>query len=76
MHLNKKATLGSPSVIDYGGFCEGEKHLTEVLKEDAINFINKIKTKDDSFFMHLAFNAPYDPRKAPQRYIDMFPLDV
>ena len=25
--------------------------------------------------MYLAFNAPHDPRQAPQEFIDMYPLD-
>ncbi|KAA5823782.1 sulfatase-like hydrolase/transferase [Algibacter amylolyticus] len=58
-----------------GGFWEGGKHWSEVLKDDAISFIDEAKTKDNPFFMYLAFNAPHDPRQAPKEYFDMYNLD-
>lgn len=64
----------SPTDKSKGGFWEGGKHWSEVLKDDAINFIDQAKTKEDPFFMYLAFNAPHDPRQAPQEYVDMYPL--
>jgi len=72
---NENDTLWSPTNIELGGFWEGGKHWSEVLTDDAIGFIDKAKTKEDPFFMYLAFNAPHDPRQAPQEYIDMYPLD-
>ena len=72
---NENDTLWSPTNRELGGFWEGGKHWSEVLTEDAIGFIDKAKTKEDPFFMYLAFNAPHDPRQAPQEYIDMYPLD-
>lgn len=57
------------------GFWEGGKHWSEVVRDDAIDFINDAKTKDDPFFMYLAFNAPHDPRQAPQKYLDMYNVD-
>lgn len=65
----------SPSDPKFGGFWEGGKHWSEVLKDDAVNFIEQAAKKDNPFFMYLAFNAPHDPRQAPQKYIDMYPLD-
>ncbi len=58
-----------------GGFWEGERHWSEVLKDDAISFIEKAKEDPQPFFMYLAFNAPHDPRQAPQEYLDMYDLD-
>ena len=72
---NVNDTLWSPTNTKLGGFWEGGKHWSEVLADDAVSFIDKAKTKDDPFFMYLAFNAPHDPRQAPQEYIDMYPLD-
>ncbi len=66
----------SPSDPKYGGFWKGGKHWSEVLKEDALGFIAKAKNQSNPFFMYLAFNAPHDPRQAPQEYIDMYPLDA
>lgn len=65
----------SPTEEKFGGFWEGGKHWSEVLKDDAISFIEKAKTKDTPFFMYLAFNAPHDPRQAPQEYQDMYSLE-
>lgn len=65
----------TPSDTLKGGFWEGGKHWSEVLKDDAIGFIEEAKTKEDPFFMYLAFNAPHDPRQAPQEFVDMYPLE-
>ncbi len=65
----------SPADPKFGGFWEGGKHWSEVLKDDALAFIDDAKTKEDPFFMYLAFNAPHDPRQAPQEFIDKYPLD-
>ena len=47
---NENDTLWSPSNPKHGGFWEGGKHWSEVLKDDAINFIDKAKKKERSFF--------------------------
>ncbi|MDP4679865.1 MAG: sulfatase-like hydrolase/transferase, partial [Cyclobacteriaceae bacterium] len=65
----------SPSDTTQGGFWEGGKHWSEVVKDDALLFIEDAKKKEDPFFMYLAFNAPHDPRQAPQKFVDMYPLD-
>ena len=44
-------------------FWKGGKHWSEVLKDDALTFINQAKSKEAPFFMYLAFNAPHDPNK-------------
>ena len=73
--LTEKDSSWSPTDTKYDGFWEGGKHWSEVLKDDAIGFINKAKNSDNPFFMYLAFNAPHDPRQAPQEYIDKYPLE-
>ncbi len=65
----------SPTDKKFGGFWEGGTHWSEVVRDDAIGFINQAKTKETPFFMYLAFNAPHDPRQAPQEYVDMYPLE-
>lgn len=65
----------SPADRGFGGFWEGGKHWSEVLKDDALDFIKEAGATDDPFFMYLAFNAPHDPRQAPQNYIDRYPLE-
>ncbi|NND79797.1 MAG: sulfatase-like hydrolase/transferase [Maribacter sp.] len=73
--LSKKDTSWSPTDKKFGGFWVGGQHWSEVLKDDAIGFIKKAKKSDKPFFMYLAFNAPHDPRQAPQEYLDMYPLE-
>ncbi|MDO7172510.1 sulfatase-like hydrolase/transferase [Mariniflexile sp. AS56] len=64
-----------PYDVSKGGFWKGVKHWSEVLKDDAIGFIEAAKTKDTPFFMYLAFNAPHDPGQAPKEYQDMYALE-
>ena len=65
----------SPTDSTYGGYWQGGKHWSEVLKDDAIQYIKEAKNRDHPFFMYLAFNAPHDPRQAPQKYLDQYPLE-
>lgn len=64
----------SPTDTLQGGFWEGGTHWSEVVKEDALSFLKMANKKENPFFMYLAFNATHDPRQAPQRFIDMYPL--
>ena len=59
----------------YGGYWKGGRHWSEVLKDDALGFIDTASKKDKPFFMYLAFNAAHDPRQSPKEYVDMYPLD-
>ena len=59
----------------FGGFWQGGKHWSEVLADESIAFLESEKNNDDPFFMYVAFNAPHDPRQAPKKYVDMYPLD-
>ena len=77
---NRKFIEGQPdtwSAADttHGGFWKGGQHWSEVLRDDAIGFIDRAKNEDNPFFMYLAFNAPHDPRQAPQEFLDMYSLD-
>jgi arylsulfatase A-like enzyme len=58
-----------------GGFWEGGVHWTEVVANHGIDFLSEAKEDEDPFFMYIAFNAPHDPRQAPKKFIDMYPLD-
>ncbi len=73
--LSEKDTTWSPTDMKYGGFWEGGKHWSEVLKDDALGFIEQTKNSENPFFMYLAFNAAHDPRQAPQKYLDMYSLE-
>jgi len=65
----------SPSDPSFGGFWEGGTHWTEVLADEGIGFLRDAASDPDPFYMQLAFNAPHDPRQAPQEYLDMYPLE-
>lgn len=65
----------SPSDTSFGGFWSGGKHWSEVVRDDATDYIAQAAQIDKPFFMYLAFNAPHDPRQSPQRFVDMYPVD-
>jgi arylsulfatase A-like enzyme len=65
----------SPFDTTIGGFWEGGRHWSEVLADDAIEFIQQSSQKEAPFFMYMAFNAPHDPRQSPKEYVDMYPLE-
>ncbi|TLX74354.1 DUF4976 domain-containing protein [Labilibacter sediminis] len=68
-------TLWQPYKKEFGGFWDGGKHWTEVLGDEALEFLDDAKEKDKPFFMYLAFNAPHDPRQSPKEFVDMYPLE-
>jgi arylsulfatase A-like enzyme len=67
--------LWSPTDSLNGGFWEGGKHWSEVIKDDALDFIRQSNEKKAPFFMYMAFNAPHDPRQSPQSFLDLYPLE-
>ncbi|VGO15386.1 Arylsulfatase [Pontiella desulfatans] len=58
-----------------GHWGEDGKHSSEVVADNGIEFIRHAAKEAKPFFMHLAFNAPHDPRQAPKEYIDRYPLE-
>lgn len=64
-----------PTDPKFGGFWKGGKHWSEVIADDTAAFLDHAKKIDKPFFMYIAFNAPHDPRQAPQKYQDMYPPD-
>lgn len=65
----------SPSDPKFGGFWEGGKHWSEVVGDDAVDFLKMAGESESPFFMSIAFNAPHDPRQAPKEYVDRYPLE-
>ncbi|BCX46919.1 choline-sulfatase [Haloferula helveola] len=63
----------SPTDTAEGGFWQGGKHWSEVIVDDFEGFLGS--DDDRPWFMYLAFNAPHDPRQAPQEFLDRYPLD-
>ncbi|MGJ8693316.1 MAG: sulfatase-like hydrolase/transferase [Thalassotalea sp.] len=62
----------SPTDPKHGGFFQGGTHWSEVVKNNALTFIEQASQTEKPFFMYLAFNAPHDPRQAPQAYQDLY----
>ena len=73
--LADKPDLWSPYDPKFEGFWKGGKHWSEVLGDDAEEFLAMAAKKDDPFFMYLAFNAPHDPRQSPKEFVDKYPVD-
>lgn len=73
--LSRQDTTWQPWKEEYGGFWKGGKHWSEVLADNAIDFIGEAGKKETPFFMYLAFNAPHDPRQAPKKFVDLYPVD-
>ncbi|MDF1850007.1 MAG: sulfatase-like hydrolase/transferase [Verrucomicrobiales bacterium] len=65
----------SPYDPKFEGFWKGGKHWSEVVADDALDFLKMAKASENPFFMYIAFNAPHDPRQAPKEYIEKYPLD-
>lgn len=65
-----------PSDTSLGGYWEGGKHWSEVVGDDAEDFLARAADSDNPFFMYLAFNAPHDPRQSPQAFVNQYPLDA
>ena len=73
--LSKSGDPWDPSDPKFGGFWQGGKHWSEVVADDATDFLDTAKKSDKPFFMYIAFNAPHDPRQAPKKYVDMYPSE-
>ncbi|OAV44424.1 sulfatase-like hydrolase/transferase [Lewinella sp. 4G2] len=65
----------SPTDTSYQGFYAGGRHWSEVVADDAEIFLGEVRNADAPFFMYLAFNAPHDPRQAPQAYQDLYNVE-
>lgn len=68
-------TLWQPWKQEFGGFWSGGKHWSEVVKDDALSFIDRASQKDTPFFMYIAFNAPHDPRQSPKGFVESYSLE-
>lgn len=65
----------NPTDMRFKGYWEGGKHWSEVLRDDALDYIAAASKSDKPFFMYLAFNAPHDPRQAPQEFQDLYDVN-
>jgi len=73
--INEQDTVWSPSDPKFKGFWEGGKHWSEVVKDDALDFLAQAQQQEAPFFMYLAFNAPHDPRQSPVSFLDKYDIN-
>lgn len=73
--LSPQDTVWKPWDKRFEGFWKDGKHWSEVLADDAVNYLQQAAKKEKPFFMYLAFNAPHDPRQSPKEFVDKYPLD-
>ena len=59
----------------FEGFWKGGRHWSEVVGDDAVDYMKMASGDKRPFFMYLAFNAPHDPRQSPKKFVDMYPVD-
>ncbi|MGV9797947.1 sulfatase family protein [Mycobacterium sp. NPDC003449] len=52
---------------------EDGRYMTELIGENAVEFVRDAADDDRPFFLYVAFNAPHYPMHVPQRYKDRFP---
>jgi len=67
--------LWSPADPGLGGHWTGGKHWSEVTADDTIAFLAAAPAQAKPNFIYAAFNAPHDPRQAPQAFLDRYPLE-
>lgn len=72
---NSEPNNWKPYDTAFGGYWKGGKHWSEVVGDDATQFLADAAKNDDPFFMYIAFNAPHDPRQSPKEYVDLYPLE-
>ena len=73
--IDGQADPWDPADPKFGGFWEGGKHWSEVVADDAIDYLQEAKERPEPFFMYIAFNAPHDPRQSPADYLARYPLE-
>jgi choline-sulfatase len=73
--LQDESDIWSPTDSKFGGFWAGGRHWTERTADEAIEFLTARRDPKRPFLMYVAFNAPHDPRQAPQEYVDKYPLE-
>ena len=65
----------SPTDRSQGGYWEGGRHWSEVVADEAVQFLDDASSESRPFFHYVAFNAPHDPRQSPQTFLDRYPVE-
>lgn len=51
------------------------EHSSTLYTDHAVDYLKDAAHESAPFFAYVAFNAPHDPRQAPQEFLDMYPVD-
>jgi arylsulfatase A-like enzyme len=51
------------------------QHSSELYADAAVDHLGRLAQRQKPFFMYVGFNAPHDPRQAPQEFLDMYPVE-
>lgn len=65
----------NPADESAGGYWTGGKHWSVVTADEACGYLASRKDQSQPFFAYVAFNAPHDPRQAPQAFLDRYPVE-
>ena len=55
-----------------GAYIEQEGHATDLIADEAIQFITEFRDKDKPFFLYVPFNAPHLPLQEEKRWIEPY----
>lgn len=60
-------------LVDNGRPVEFNQYLTDEFSDRAVEFVDRMATRDQPFFLYLAYNAPHAPLQATEKYLSRFP---
>ena len=55
-----------------GAYIEQEGHATDLIADEAIQFITELRDKTKPFFLYVPFNAPHLPLQEEERWIEPY----
>jgi choline-sulfatase len=73
--IDGKPDSWNPADESLGGYWTGGKHWSVVTADEACEYLTNRQEQSQPFFAYVAFNAPHDPRQAPQAYLDRYPTE-
>ncbi|GAB3651508.1 hypothetical protein GCM10028791_20330 [Echinicola sediminis] len=68
--VNSQYAAYSTKLLKNNSRVELNEYLTDALSREAAEFIER--SKDDPFFIYLAYNAPHTPLEATEKYLSRF----
>lgn len=73
LKLSKEDRSGfTPWNKEFGGYWEGERHVTDITGDSAVTLIEQATAQDDPFFVYVGFNAPHTTFQYAEADIEHF----